>query len=70
MDHKDKLVYAYQKKVNIEQQLTAEAGKHRSYYQTQLFKIVRELKMVEGHPKYERVFNAIHEPEDDLNYQR
>ena len=32
LEHKDKLVYAYQKKNNIEQQLTKEAGTHRRYY--------------------------------------
>ena len=32
--------------------------------------MVRELKLVEGDPEKEKVFAAIHENDDDLNYQR
>lgn len=70
LQRKDQLIQALEKKCNVERKFTKEVGRLRQYYQTLLFKVVRELRLMEGDPKKEAVFAAIHELDDDLNYQR
>ena len=70
MNNKDKLIEALENKCKIEKKFTKEEGRLRHYYQHYLFKLIRELKLMEGDPKKEAVFEAIHEKDDDLNYQR